>query len=86
MESLLWIRQCDSEDRVLVSTVSRVLEGKQIGRVYAGCDFRSVICELCERTSRVQTCVIVTDYKLGCNKVENSQSDLRRGRYRTHSC
>jgi hypothetical protein len=35
-----------------------VLEGKQIGRVFAGCDFRSVICELCEETSRVQTCVI----------------------------
>jgi hypothetical protein len=38
--------------------VSCVLEGKQIGRVFAGCDFRSVICDLCEETSRVQTCVL----------------------------
>jgi hypothetical protein len=35
-----------------------VLEGKQTGRVFAGCDIRSVICELCEKTSRVWTCVI----------------------------
>jgi hypothetical protein len=35
-----------------------VREGKQIGRVLAGCDFRSVIRELYEKTSRVQTCVI----------------------------
>jgi hypothetical protein len=34
-----------------------VLEGKQRGCVFAGCDFRSVICELHYRTSRVQTCV-----------------------------
>jgi hypothetical protein len=37
---------------------SCVLEGKQIGRVFAGCDFRSVIWQLCEKTSRVQTCVL----------------------------
>jgi hypothetical protein len=37
---------------------SWVLESKQIGRVFAGCDFRSVICELCEKTSRVQTRVL----------------------------
>jgi hypothetical protein len=37
---------------------SCVPEGKQIGRLFAGCDIRSVICELCERTSRVRTCVI----------------------------
>jgi hypothetical protein len=38
--------------------VSCELEGKQIGRVFAGCDFRSVIRQLCEKTSRVQTCVL----------------------------
>jgi hypothetical protein len=31
---------------------SCVLEGKEIGRVLAGCDFRSVICELYSRTDR----------------------------------
>jgi hypothetical protein len=29
---------------------SCVLEGKRIGRVFAGCDFRSVIWQLCEKT------------------------------------
>jgi hypothetical protein len=37
---------------------SCVLGSKEIGRVFAGCDFRSVICELCYRSSRVQTCVL----------------------------
>jgi hypothetical protein len=36
---------------------SCVLGSKEIERVFAGCDFRSVICELCEKTTRVQTSV-----------------------------
>jgi hypothetical protein len=55
---------------------SSELEGKQIGRVFAGCHIRSVVSQLCEKTSIVRTCVIEC-----CNR----QSDLRRGRYRTHS-
>jgi hypothetical protein len=35
---------------------SCVLGSKEIGRVFAGCDFRSVIRELRYRTDRVQTC------------------------------
>jgi hypothetical protein len=38
-----------------------VLEGKQIGRVLAGCDFRSVICELYSRTDRSCTCVRILE-------------------------
>jgi hypothetical protein len=40
---------------------SCVLEGKHIGRVLAGCDFRSVICELCSRTGRSCTCVRILE-------------------------
>jgi hypothetical protein len=40
---------------------SCVLEGKQIGRVLAGCDFRSVICELHSRTDRSCTCVRILE-------------------------
>jgi hypothetical protein len=37
---------------------SCVQESKQVGRVFAGCDFRSVISQLCKKTSRVQTYVL----------------------------
>jgi hypothetical protein len=40
---------------------SCVLEGKQIGRVLAGCDFRSVICELYSRTDRSCTRVRILE-------------------------
>jgi hypothetical protein len=40
---------------------SCVLEGKQIGCVLAGCDFRSVICELCSRTGRSCTCIRILE-------------------------
>jgi hypothetical protein len=40
---------------------SCVLQGKQIGHVLAGCDFRSVICELCSRTGRSCTRVRILE-------------------------
>jgi hypothetical protein len=40
---------------------SCVLEGKQIGRVLADCDFWSVICELYSRTNRSCTCVRILE-------------------------
>jgi hypothetical protein len=46
---------------LLTVTNSCVLERKQIGRVLAGCDFRSVICEFYSRTDRSRTCVRILE-------------------------
>jgi hypothetical protein len=79
------VRTCVVELLTVIS--SCVLEGKQIGRVLAGCDFRSVICELYLRTDRSCTCVRILEeswtvikscvLNCECNKLPSWIKNLR---------